>query len=147
MDADPAHEETLSTNEVAARLGIHPSSVSRKRKRGELIAHEVSKGDRTFAWRYPVHLLPPAKPAQGARRPQPADPSAEVGKAWAVAAAAADLAAEARRDRELAAYMLRRVLELEAENRELQSRLGLHTGGARIPWWRRLLDKLPRKPS
>lgn len=129
MTADD--DTTLSTNEVAARLGLHPSSVSRKRKRGELIAHEVSKGNGTFAWRFPAHLLPPAKPAQTPRRGRDADPSADPGTAVVSAEGAAGLAAEAKRDRELAAYMLRRVLEVEAENRALRSRLG-------VPWWRRL---------
>lgn len=130
---------TLSTREVAARLGCDVSTVRRKRKRGELVAHEVSRGDGTFEWRFPLHLLPPPS------APPAGEPAAPVGAPpAAVATVAPPAQAVDATDRALTKYLLARVLDLERENRALRSRLQAGAPPARTPWWRRLLGRLGR---
>lgn len=139
----PMHDDsappTLSTREVAARLGCDVSTVRRRRKRGELVAHEVANGDGTFAWRFPAHLLPDpapqaAPPAEQATAPVGAPPAAVATVAPPGRVAAPDVRALVERAaaaEALASYLLMRVRELEA----------MHAPPARTPWWRRLLRR------
>lgn len=125
-------DETLGTKEVALRLGLHPTTVTRRRKKGELVAHEVSRGDGTFEWRYPVALLPPAAPAQARDAAPDAGPSADQHTALMPQG----LLEEVRRLGALEAtttMQAMRIKELEAEVQALRAGAAPH-----VPWWRRL---------
>lgn len=130
-------EATLSTREVAARLGLHPSTVSRRRKRGELVAREVSRGDGTYEWRYPAGQFAAAPPAQPPRVAGHAGPGAGPG----AVVVPAGLLEEVRRLGALEALttmQAMRIRELEAEVAALRG-----AAPARRPWWRRLFGKTP----
>lgn len=127
-------EETLSTREVAARLGVNASTVRRRRKRGELVAHEVTTVH-GVEWRFPVHLLPPRAEGAGGAQPVRERAVAPVG----APPPSDDLLQQVRRLGALeatAAMQAMRIRELEAEVRALRG-----AQGVRAPWWRRLFGR------